>query len=152
MIKRVKGKNISKYSPINIKKYKGQIPIIIRSSWERMFCQWADMNPNIIEWSSESITIQYFDPVQKKLRRYYPDFLIKTKNKNGKVEKWLIEVKPYHETVPPKITKKKSQKTIMKQEATYITNKAKWSAANNYCNKMNWKFKILTEKQLFNRG
>jgi len=76
MIKRVKGKNVSKYSPVNIKKYKGQVPIIVRSSWERMFCQWADMNPNIIEWSSESITIKYFDPVQKKLRRYYPDFLI----------------------------------------------------------------------------
>ena len=152
MIKRVKGKNVSNYSPVNIKKYKGQVPIIVRSSWERMFCQWADMNPNIIEWSSESIIIKYFDPVQKKLRRYYPDFLIKTKNKKGKIEKWLIEVKPYHETIPPKITKGKSKKTILQQEATYIRNQAKWKAASNYCTKMKWKFKILTENQLFNRS
>lgn len=151
MIKRLKGKNLSNYSPINIKKYKGKIPIIVRSSWERMFCQWADMNDNIIEWSSESITIKYFDPTQNKIRRYYPDFLIKIKDKNNKIKKWLIEVKPYHETLPPKITRKKSKKTIIHQENTYIRNKAKWEAANKYCNKMNWQFKVLTENQLFNK-
>lgn len=151
MIKNVKGKNVSKYSPINLKKYKGKIPIIVRSSWERMLCQWIDNNSNILEWSSESIVIQYFDPVQNKLRRYYPDFFIKIKNKYGKIEVWIIEVKPYHETQPPKFSKKKSKKTLLHQESTYITNNAKWKAANNYCNKMKWKFKILTEKQMFNK-
>ena len=41
----------SKYKPNHPKKYKGDYTnIICRSSWERRFCAWCDLNENIIEW------------------------------------------------------------------------------------------------------
>ena len=44
----------SKYKPNYPNKYKGDANnIICRSSWERRFCSWCDLNENIIEWGSE---------------------------------------------------------------------------------------------------
>lgn len=146
-----KGKNVRKFSPSFLRKYKGKLPIITRSSWEYMFCQWLDHNPNVLEWSSESVVIPYVDPIYNKQRRYYPDFLVKIINKNRKIVKWLVEIKPYHETNPPVYSINKSRKTLFEQESTYARNSAKWEAAKKYCDKMGWKWKILTEKQLFNK-
>ena len=138
-------KNIKEYIPKNPQYYKGRYPICCRSNWEYRFCQWLDVNPNVAEWSSEGISIHYYDPVQMKKRRYYPDFLIK--NIDG--QRFLIEIKPHRETKPPSKQGRKSKKTQLYQEATYLTNKAKFEAAERYCNKMNWKFKLITEKELF---
>ena len=144
-IKSRKKKNIREYIPKNPQKYKGRYPIITRSTWEYKFCQWIDVNPNITEWSSEGIAIRYYDPIQMKKRRYYPDFLIK----NLEGQRFLIEIKPYKETKPPSKRGRKSEKTKLWQEATYLTNKAKFEAAKLYCNKMNWIFKLITERDLF---
>lgn len=73
-IKTRQNKNTSEFVPKNPRKYIGRYPILARSSWERMFAQWLDLQESIIKWSSESIQIRYFDPVQQKIRRYYPDF------------------------------------------------------------------------------
>ena len=70
-------------------------------------------------------------------------------NRNKKPVKYLIELKPEHETSPPKNTGKKSKKTMRYQEATYLTNSAKWKAAKQYCEKMGLRWKLLTETQLF---
>ena len=115
-----------------------------------MFWQWVDVNDNIIQWSSEGTMIKYLDPLQpmtNRTRRYFPDFWIKTKNH----EEFLIEIKPYKETIPPKVTKKKSKKTILTERKTWEINKAKFQAAKRYCQKMGMKFKILTEKELFRK-
>ena len=53
-----------------------------------------DDNPNIIKWASEEIAIPYLSPVDRKRHRYYPDFMVELKNKEGKVETIMIEVKP----------------------------------------------------------
>ena len=142
------------YKPLNIDKYKGTSYPICRSTWEYSFCKWLDRNEKIIEWSSETVTILYKDPSNQiingkiKTRRYYPDFLIKVLTGQN-IQTWLIEIKPYKETLPPKKSTKKSTKTLLYEAKTYKTNIAKWNAAKSYCQKRNWSFKILTEKDLF---
>ena len=54
--------------------------IICRSLWERRMCKYLDENKNIIRWGSEELAIPYYSPVDKKLHRYYPDFLVEKRN------------------------------------------------------------------------
>ena len=85
----------SKYKPSHPEKYQGNPNnIICRSSWERVFCKWCDTNPNILKWASEEFSIPYISPVDGRLHRYYPDFYIKVKDRSGKYQKYIIEVKP----------------------------------------------------------
>ena len=142
-------KRWGEFIPINPNKYTGRYPIIIRSSWERMFCQWLDATPTILEWSSENIAIPYYDPIQQKKRRYYPDFWIKVRNRNNGTSKFVVEIKPDKETKPPVKRGNRSKKTKLFQESTWITNQAKFKAAEQYCKKMGYTFKIMTEKNLF---
>jgi len=130
-------------------KYVGRYPILPRSSWEYSFMQWLDMNSSIIEWSSESVTIQYYDPVYKKRRRYYPDFYMLV-NKGNKEQQFIVEIKPHKEIVPPRRGRKSTSTRIYEQK-TYETNTAKWNAAEVWCRKMGMRFMILTEKELFNK-
>ena len=45
MIKRGKrNKNLGNFMPRFASKYVGKYPIVVRSSWERMMCQWLDCN------------------------------------------------------------------------------------------------------------
>lgn len=137
------------YKPINMDKFDGKYLPCARSEWERQFMQWLDINPSIVKWDSEPIAIQYFDPVRRKQRRYYPDFLIQVRDKEGKEKIFLTEIKPYKEVKPPRVSKNKSMKSVVHEAATYTTNIAKWKAADDFCKKHNWEFKILTEKELF---
>ena len=152
MIKRYKNtrKNIGQYIPKNPNKYVGQYPIVVRSTWERKFCQWLDVNFTVLEWSSENIVVPYYDPVRMKYRRYFPDFWMKIKNKDDTIDKYIVEIKPLSECAPPK-KGRKTAKTLRLQEATYLTNQAKFRAADGYCQKMGYKFKIMTERELFNK-
>lgn len=146
-------KGCTKYVPVNPEKYKGNPPIICRSSWEEEFCKWADRSPKIVSWVSEEVCIRYQDPMQPiknnkpKFRNYWPDFVIETDN--GEV--FVIEVKPYKDTVPPKKSNNKSRKTVLTENKNWTVNQAKWKAAQAYCYKKGWKFKIITEKELFGK-
>ena len=132
-------------------KYVGRYPIVVRSSWERMMCQWLDSNPDVQKWSSEGHIIHYYDPIQQKRRRYFPDFFAVILNKSREPVKYIIEVKPNKETKPPVKTRGQSKKTQLYQEATWLTNQAKFDAAQQYCKKLGYRFKLLTEKQMFGR-
>ena len=145
------GKKVSYYVPRNWNKYKGKKNPQARSSWERMFMQWLDSNPNVLEWSSESTIIYYYDPIRSIKRRYYPDFYIKILNRDKKIVTYIVELKPYHETNLPIDTGRKSKKTLDYQKTTYIINQAKFKAAEEYCKKLGIRFKLLTEKELFNK-
>ena len=58
----------SKYKPSFPKKYKGNPNnIICRSSWERKFCRYCDLNENILQWGSEEFFIPYVSPVDRKV-------------------------------------------------------------------------------------
>lgn len=137
------------YRPVNLNKYIGKGLPICRSSWELKFCRWLDFNKNVIEWGSESIAIGYFDPVKNKKRTYYPDFYMKSVSKDNRIEQYIIEIKPYKQTIPPKPGKGKRKLSLISEQKVWITNNAKWNAALALCEKMNFKFKILTEKNLF---
>jgi Straboviridae/Kyanoviridae head completion nuclease len=150
MIKR-KSKDVETFIPRNGSKYRGRYPIVIRSSWERMTCQWLDCNPDVMSWSSEGHIVYYYDPVQMKKRRYYPDFYAEILNKDRVPIKYIIEVKPYRETMPPRKTNRQSKKTKLYQEATWLTNQAKFNAAKQYCKKMGYRFQLLTERELFGK-
>jgi hypothetical protein len=138
------------FRPSFPEKYKGQWPIILRSEWERMFAQWCDVNPNVLSWSSETLTIPYFDPVRKRMRRYYPDFMLKALDKNKKEKVYVVEIKPLKQTLPPK-KGNKTEKTKIYEQMTYIVNNAKWKAAEEFCKRQGFIFRIFTEKELFKK-
>lgn len=138
----------SKYRPSFPKKYKGDPNnIICRSSWERKFCHWCDLNENILEWGSEEFFIPYISPVDNRVHRYYPDFIIKVKEQSGKIKTYVIEVKPQRQTVPPK-KKSRVTKSFLYEAQTYAVNQAKWKAAEEWCADRLLEFKIITEKEL----
>ena len=67
------------YKPKFPQKYRGEGPIIYRSSWERKFCHWCDHNDDVIFWISEPFSIPYFNLLDNKFHKYYPDFFLKMK-------------------------------------------------------------------------
>ena len=137
----------SLFKPANPKKYTGNPRnIICRSSWERRFCNWCDINESIIEWGSEEFWIPYRAP-DGKVRRYFPDFLIKVKESNGELKTYVIEVKPRKQTLKPN-PRKKVTKSYLYECKTYEVNKAKWKAAREWCADRKVEFKIVTEKEL----
>ncbi len=132
-----------RYTPSRPRKYKGDPKnIIYRSSWEYKFMRWCDDTPSVAEWGSEEIAIPYISPTDGKRHRYFPDFYVKIANK-----KYLIEVKPFRQTKEPK-TQKKITKTYIREVVTWSVNSAKWKAATEFCKDHNWKFMIITEKEL----
>ena len=138
----------SLFKPNYPKKYKGNPNnIICRSSWERKFCRWCDLSESILEWGSEEFSIPYISPLDNKIHKYYPDFIIKIKENNGKIKTYVIEVKPKKQTRPP-IKKKKTTKSYIYEMTTYQVNQSKWKAAREWCTDRRIEFKIITEQEL----
>lgn len=152
-----KSKNQGFFKPRNPKKYKGDpSQIVYRSGWELHVMQYFDKHPAITKWASEELHIPYLDPVTRKFRRYFPDFLIEKKDpKTGQTETILIEVKPFKETRPPpsinKNGRKRNQKTLITETKTYATNQAKWKAAKEWCDDRKIKFVVLTENEIYGK-
>lgn len=137
-----------KFRPKNPQKYRGDpTNIIYRSLWERNCMRYFDENPNVLKWSSEEVIVPYKSPIDGKYHRYFPDFLIRVKNKQGQLETIMIEVKPYKETKEPK-PQKRLTKNYLYEVRTWGINKSKWSAAIDFCKDRKWKFMIITEKEL----
>lgn len=136
-----------KYIPINKKKYFGNPDkIIYRSLWERKFMVYCDKNKSILLWASEEIAIPYVSPIDNKVHRYFPDFLIKMKHHTGEIKNMLIEIKPKIQCSPPKI-RRKTEKYLTEMK-TWKVNEAKWNAAKEWCKDRKMEFKILTENEL----
>ena len=137
------------FRPQNPQKYIGNPNnIVYRSSWELRFMRWCDRNENIIEYGSEEFFIPYISPVDNRVHRYYPDFIIKVKESTGKIKTYVIEVKPARQTVPPK-KKSRITKSFLYEAQTYAVNQAKWKAAEEWCADRLLEFKVITEKELF---
>ena len=137
-----------KYQPSFPKKYKGDpTNIIYRSLWERKFMRYCDLNENILEWGSEEISVPYRSPVDRRVHRYFPDFYIKIKESNKSIKKYLIEIKPKKQTVPPKKPQRQT-KGYLREAYEYAKNQSKWAAAREYCADRGWEFKVITEIEL----
>ena len=137
-----------KFQPSYPKKYKGDpTNIIYRSLWERRFMIYCDTNEKILEWGSEEIIVPYRSPVDNRYHRYFPDFYIKVKDKNGKIKKMNIEIKPYKQCIEPKVQKRKT-KAYIYEVVEYAKNQAKWEAAKEWCLDRGYEFRVFTEKEL----
>tara|TARA_B100000575_G_C23091844_1_gene629505 strand:- start:178 stop:612 length:435 start_codon:yes stop_codon:yes gene_type:complete len=136
------------YKPKNPKKYRGNPSnIVYRSSWERKFMKYCDNTPSILEWGSEEVIIPYRSPLDGKAHRYYPDFYIKVLEKSGKKSKYIVEIKPKRQTKPP-YDKDKRTAAYKRAALTFAKNRAKWDAAQDFCEDRQMKFLILTEDHL----
>lgn len=138
-----------KFKPRNPQKYVGDpTDIVFRSSWELKYSSWCDLNPNVIQWSSETVVINYIKPTDGRVHRYFVDYWMKIKDKQGNIITYLVEVKPYAQTQPPVMSKRKKQSTLVEETNTFLINQAKWKYCREYCAKRGWKFIIITEKEL----
>ena len=108
---------------------------------------WLDKNDDIISWNSEEVIVPYISPVDNRRHRYFPDFLVKVRTKNGSFKTMMLEVKPKKQTIQP-TPRKRMTKQYITEVTTYVVNEAKWKAAQEYCLDRGWEFKILTEEHL----
>jgi hypothetical protein len=135
------------FRPKNPSKYKGNATnIIYRSNWELRVMKWLDGNPAVIWWASEELPIPYVSPVDNKVHRYFPDFIVRTKRKDGSEQTSILEVKPHKQTMRP--TQKRKTQRYLAEVATYAVNQAKWKAADLFCKEHGWQFQLITEKEL----
>ena len=137
-----------KFRPRIPKKYRGDYTnIIYRSLWELKFMKYCDTNINILEWGSEEMYVWYRSPIDNRPHRYFPDFYIKARESDGKIKKYIIEVKPKKQTAPPAKPKRQT-KGYLREAFEYAKNQAKWKAANEWCIDRGFEFKVLTENEL----
>ena len=135
------------FLPKNPSKYNGNSKnIIYRSNWELRVMKYFDDHPNVIWWASEELTIPYVSPIDNKTHRYFPDFIVKMRLKDGKVTTYILEVKPLAQTKMP--VQKRKTKRFIQEAATYAINQEKWRAADLFCREHGWQFKVITEKEL----
>ena len=136
-----------KWTPLHPEKYIGDSKnIIARSSWEVKMFNWCDTNPQVLKYCSEELVIPYISPIDNKFHRYFPDLVMEIKDNNGVVTKYVAEIKPHKETIPPKQTRKTKQ--LYEATKTYAVNSSKWAAAEVWCKKNGFVFIILTEHHL----
>jgi len=133
------------FKPKNPKKYRGNVRnIVYRSQWECQYMHLLDTNESVVSWVSEEIVIKYYNPIKLRWARYFPDFLIEMKDKDGKIVKALVEIKPFHEIAPPRQNGKKMQ-TYLYETMTYAVNQAKWRSAKKWCDEHKVKFYVVTK-------
>jgi len=135
--------------------------IIYRSSWEKRFCYYCDNNQNILYWGSETERIPYYDAGRNnKLRTYITDFKMAVRNREGTIDKYIVEIKPSTQiphldekgnVLLPPLPKRKGKRAIENWEnycQTLITNNSKFQAARLWCQNRGFKFLVISEKEL----
>ena len=137
-----------KFTPRNPEKYVGDVSnIVYRSSWEKKVLLWLDRHPSVLKYSSEEVVIPYVSPIDNRVHRYFVDFAMVYRNKQGETKRALIEVKPAAQTRPPVKPSRKTKRYIT-EAATFMVNTSKWDSAREWCAKNGFEFIILTEKEL----
>lgn len=152
------------YTLKNPEKFKGTKVPMYKSSFECRVFYWCDENTKVLEWSYEPIVIDYnfslptsapdLDKslVDNKSHKYYPDLIAVIKTNDSQTTNFLIEIKPYSQTIRPTEPKKKTKKSWNKycnalQE--FLKNSVKWEAAEKYAKKNGMVFTVVTERQIF---
>lgn len=125
----------------------GDLCVLFKSSLEMRAFEYADFNKYIKKWSLEPFAITYIKPSDNRTHRYYPDLFLEFTNG----EKFIVEIKSLSERERPVPPKYKSYSSVQRYAAdclTYVTNQAKWKAAEEFCKYRNYHFTVLTEKEL----
>lgn len=122
--------------------------IEFRSMLEFKVMRLCDLNPNVLEWSSEKHIVPYQHPIEKRIARYFIDFYIKIQTDPNTTRKCLVEVKPERQTKPPVPSNRKKMETVLYENIQYTINKAKWEAAKQYAKKKGLEFMLLTENDI----
>jgi hypothetical protein len=133
------------YRPQNPDKYLGKTTPRYRSSWEYQFMCLCDRHPAIKQWASESVRIPYLNPLTNKKTHYIPDFLVVYEDRQGNNHTELIEIKPSKQTT---LESARSNK----DKLAAILNQAKWAAAQQWADSKGIRFRIVTERDIFNQG
>jgi hypothetical protein len=137
-----------KFKPKNVAKYRGDpTKIVYRSLWERQVFRYMDTNQDVVWWSSEETVIPYICATDNKPHRYFIDLTFQ----NSKGQRFLVEIKPAKETVPPKTPKRKT-KRYLNEVLTYAKNTSKWEYASEYADNNGYTFQIWTENSLAKLG
>jgi hypothetical protein len=137
------------FYPRNLNKFVGkENKAIYRSGLELEYFRILDKNPNVLKWGSEEVVVPYF--FENKWHKYYVDLFVVFKFGES-TKKYFIELKPYSQTVEPKVSKRKKQMSMLYEAKQWAKNQAKWKAATDFAKKNGWEFHILTEKDLENR-
>lgn len=113
-------------------------PIVCRSGWEKQFCEYCDETDSIIFWMSEPIKILYKNPIKNRMSFYVPDFVIHYLDKNKKLVKMMIEIKPLKEASLKEASNGYDRMMLAQ-------NVMKWQSAIEYCKKRDYIFKVLTD-------
>jgi|TARA_B100000929_G_scaffold230335_1_gene186737 hypothetical protein len=126
------------WKPKHPEKYNGDLNYIhYRSLWERNAFRYLDKASWVKWWHSEETIIPYICATDSKLHRYFVDLTIRTDT--GRT--LLVEIKPSHQTKPPKRKK-------LNEALGYMKNISKWKYAKKYCDEHGYEFQIWTEKEL----
>ncbi len=137
-----------KYTLKNPQKYVGnKEDIWVRSSYERKFMNWCDLNPSVIKWGSEIYPIEYYYQIDKQIHRYFIDFFIQLKTADDIIKNIAVEIKPFSQTRKP-VRGNKKEKTYLNECLTYQKNCDKWRAAQLWAEKNDFEFQIMTEFDL----
>lgn len=134
-----------KYEIKNPHKYVGKSAPTYRSSWELTFMMFCDNNPNIHQWASEALHINYKNPFTGRNTIYIPDFLIVYTDSNGKQHGEVIEIKPTKETT---MEAAKSPR----DKAMVALNMFKWDAARKFCQAQGLTFRVINESDIYHNG
>lgn len=135
-----------KFTMTNPGKYVGLKVPTYRSSWEWSFMRFCDTNESVQKWASEAIQIPYRDPLTGKATVYVPDFFIQYVDKKNRILVELIEIKPASQTLIERVGKNKYN------QAQFVKNQAKWTAATAWCRQQGIKFRVVNENDLFHQG
>lgn len=135
-----------KFTIQNPEKYVGNKTPTYRSSWEYVFMNFCDNNPNVLQWASEAVHINYRNPLTNRNTIYVPDFLMVYQDASGKQRAEVIEVKPTKETSLQEAGRSP------RAQAAAILNMAKWEAARAWCKAHGLTFRVITEQDIFHMG
>jgi hypothetical protein len=133
------------YQLLNPGKYVGKKTPHYRSGWEHTFMRFCDNNPNVLQWASESIHINYTNPFTNRATIYVPDFFIVYVDKSGAKRAELIEIKPSSQS-----TLESAKST--RDQAAAVLNMYKWQAAQAWCKTQGISFRVVTENDIFHQG
>ena len=114
----------SRFKPSNPKKYQGDPNnIILEVPGKESSATGVIRTITSSDGHQKSSAFLYLSPVDHRVHRYFPDYLIEVKEKGGKVKKYVVEVKPKKQTMPPKKRSRVTQSYI-NEVKTYEVNRS----------------------------